>query len=95
MEQFLEFYKSKVIPEYEKNQVGWKFYIVKSMRGEIKNSFGFIIVIKSENDRDKYYNADGSYTELGNSLMEKYKPIIYELKKLGTITTTYTDWVIQ
>jgi uncharacterized protein Veg len=95
MEQFLEFYQSKVIPVYEKNQVGWKCYIVKSIRGEIKNSFGLIIVIKSENDRDKYYNADGSYTELGNSLMERYKPITDELKKLGTMTTTYTDWVIQ
>ena len=95
MEQFLEFYKSKLIPEMEKNQIGWKYLLVKSIRGDIKNSFGMIIVIQSEKDRDKYFNADGSYTELGNSLMAKYKPITDELKKLGTMTTTYTDWVIQ
>jgi len=76
-------------------KIGWKFYLVKSIRGEIINSFGFIIVIKSEKERDLYFNADGSSTELGNSMTEKYKPIAAELKKLGTMTTTYTDWVIQ
>jgi len=95
VEQFIEFYKSKLIPEMEKNQIGWKYHLVKSIRGEIKNSVGMIIVIKSEKERDLYFNADGSSTELGNSLIEKYKPITDELKKLGTMTTTYTDWVIQ
>src|SRR5665647_2225280 len=94
VEQFIEFYKSKLIPEMEKNQIGWKYHLVKSIRGEIKNSVGMIIVIKSEKERDLYFNADGSSTELGNSLIEKYKPITDELKKLGTMTTTYTDWVI-
>jgi len=42
-------------------------YLVKSIRGDIKNSFGMIHVIKSEKIRDKYFNTDGSSNELGNS----------------------------
>jgi len=95
MEHFIEFYTSKVIPEFEKNRVGWKAYLVKSIRGEIKNSFGLIIVIKSEKDWEKYYNADRSFTELGNSANEKLKPVFEELNKFGKVTTTYTDWLVQ
>jgi hypothetical protein len=95
MEKYLEYVNIKLIPEIEKNYTGWKAYIVKSIRGEIKNSFGLIYVIKSEKDRDKYYNSDGSYSELGNSVFEKLKPVMDGLGKLGTLTTTYTDWVVQ
>lgn len=94
MEQFIAFYNSKVIPEINNFDPDWKVYLVKSIRGDIKNSFGTIHVIKSEKVRDKYYNADGSSNELGNSWNEKLKPVVDELKKLGTSTTTYTDWVI-
>lgn len=94
MEQFIAFYNSKVIPEMNKLDPDWKMYLVKSIRGDIKNSFGMIHVIKSEKVRDKYYNTDGSSNELGDSLNEKLKPVLDELNKLGTSTTTYTDWVI-
>lgn len=95
MEQFIAFYTDKFIPEFEKNRIGWKAYFVKSIRGDIKNGFGLVIVIKSEKDWERYYNADRSYSELGNSANEQLKPILEELKKFGTYTTSYTDWVIQ
>jgi len=34
-------------------------------------------------------------TELGEAVNEKMTPVNEELNKLGTWTTTYTDWVIQ
>jgi hypothetical protein len=95
MEQFISFFTNKYIPEFEKNRIGWKAYFVKSIRGDIKNGVGLVIVIKSEKDWERYYNADRSYSELGNSANEKLKPILEELKKFGTFTTSYTDWVIQ
>jgi hypothetical protein len=94
MEKFIEFFSAKLIPEVEKNYPGWKAYIVKGIRGENNNSFGLIYVIKSEKDRDKYYNADGSASELGKSVTEKLQPVLDEAAKLGTFTTKYTDWVI-
>jgi len=95
MNQFLDYYSSKVIPELEKNFPGWKAYLVKGIRGGNENSFGLIYVIESEDVRNKYYNEDGSNNELGNSIMEKIQPIMDELNQLGTWTSEYTDWLVQ
>jgi hypothetical protein len=95
MEKFIEFYSKKFIPEYEKNRIGWKIYLVKSIRGEIKDSFGLIMIIKSEKDRDKYYNPDGSLSQLGITVEKNYKPVVNEMNKLGTLSTTFTDWIVQ
>ena len=95
MEKYIEFVKSKVIPEWEKNMPNVKVYLVKGIRGENSNSFGEIIVFKTAQDRDKYYNADGSQNELGNSINTKLKPVLDELAKLGSYTTKYTDWIVQ
>jgi len=67
LDQFIDFYTNKLIPEVEKNYTGWKLYLVKSIRGEIQNGLGLIYVIISEKNREKYYNADGSPNELGIS----------------------------
>ena len=95
MEKYIEFVKSKVIPEWEKNMPNVKVYLVKGIRGENSNSFGEIIVFKTAQDRDRYYNADGSQNELGNSINTKLKPVLDELAKLGSYTTKYTDWIVQ
>ena len=95
MNQFLDFYSSKVIPEIEKSFPGWNAYLVKSIRGENENKFGVIYVIESEDDRNKYYNEDGSNNELGNSIMEKLQPIMTESNQLGIWTTEYNDWLVQ
>ncbi len=95
MEQFIESYKSKVIPEMNKFEPDWKVYLVKSIRGDAKNSLGLIHVVKSEKVRDRYNNDDGSSTELGKSVSDKLKPIFDELEKMGTVTTTYNDWLVQ
>jgi hypothetical protein len=95
MEKYTDFFKTKVIPEMEKNMPNWKVYLLKGLRGENINSFGFIIIVKSVQDRDKYYNADGSESELGKSTNVKLKPVTDELEKLGTYTSKYTDWIVQ
>ncbi len=95
MEKYIDFYKTRLFPEMEKNMPNWKFYLVKGIRGENINSFGFIIIIKSVQDRDKYYNADESDSELGKSVNVKLKPVMDELEKLGTDTSKYTDWIVQ
>jgi len=95
MEKFMDFYKTNIIPEMEKNYSNMKAYQVKGIRGEKMNSFGMILVFKSAQDRDKYYKADGSYSELGESAYAKFKPVSDELAKLGTVTSEYTDWIVQ
>ena len=95
MNQFKDFILNKFIPEFEKNFPGMKMYLAKGIRGENENSYASISLFESVEIRNKYYNEDGSPTELGNSAMEKLQPIIEEGSKLGTFTSTYTDWVIQ
>lgn len=95
MEQFVDYYNKNVIPELEKNWPGWKVYPVKRIRGEKADGMGLIIVVPSEGDRDKYYNADGSDTELGKAANAKFEAAIHGMTKLGTVTADlYTDWVV-
>lgn len=70
-------------------------YLAKGIRGEDVNSFAFIYVFKSEKNRDKYFNADGSANDAGNAVNEKMQPTMDKLRKLGTFTVKYTDWVVQ
>lgn len=95
MDQFMQVYTSKVLPEMNKMDPNWKVYLVKSIRGANKDSFGQIHIIKSEKDRDKYYNQDGTNTELGIALNKKFEQVLSELNKYGTVTTVYNDWLVQ
>jgi hypothetical protein len=43
----------------------------------------------------RYYNADGSPSELGKAANAKIQPIVDERNKLGTITADpYIDWLV-
>jgi hypothetical protein len=96
LDEFKTFFVRKVIPEYEKHWTGLKGYLVKSVRGEYKNSFAIVWLFETEAARDKYFNADGSPNELEKSAFEKVKPSEEELKKYGTYTIKYMDdWVVQ
>lgn len=95
MEQLQQYLSSKYVPEFNKFDPNWQLYLVKSIRGSTNTtSFGFIHVIKSDKVRSKYYNSDGSATELGNSVNEKFKSVWDGLNKLGTVETIWTDWEV-
>ncbi|HEY6978070.1 MAG TPA: hypothetical protein VH396_17340 [Chitinophagaceae bacterium] len=94
MDQFKEFFISKVLPVYEK-EFKAKGYLVKAVRGDNNNSFGIIWIFDTEQDRDKYFNSDGTPNNAGKSAMEKVNVVEEELKKFGTYDTKYTDWVVQ
>ncbi len=95
MEKYMEVLKTKLIPELEKTYVNCKVHLLKGIRGESNNSFGFLYVFKSAQDRDKYYNANEDYSELGELANAKLQPVTDELEKLGTLTTKFTDWIVQ
>jgi hypothetical protein len=94
MEQWQKFILEKYIPELEKNYEGFKLYLVKGIRGPNENSLGFLWIVKSEKQRDKYFNPDGSENELGLVIEEKLAPVMEELEKLGPFTYEYTDWIV-
>jgi hypothetical protein len=94
IDQFLDFYQNKVIPESEKLMDGWKGFVVKGNIGEHVNEYRVVWYIESMKDYNKFFTNDGPTDEV-NVLMEKIQPVIDEIHKLGTWTSEYTDWVIQ
>jgi len=94
MDQFIDFFKMKVIPAWEKGQEGIKVFVMKGIRGEQKNELGLIVQFTDEATRDQSYNADGTPSEFGKKVQEKMAPIMVESEKIGTWTTKYTDWLL-
>lgn len=95
-DQFMEFYNNTVIPEFAKHWPEAKVYVVKGLRGEHKNKFGFVYFFESQDVRNKYFNDDGSVTETGQAIVEKMKPTFDQLSKTyGSSSTVYTDWLLQ
>ncbi len=95
MDQYIEFFNEKTKPAWEKADKGMKVFPIKAIRGENNNEFGMIIIYKDEAARNKHYDADGNLSEYGNKVMEEIAPVTAELEKLGTWTSTYTDWIVQ
>lgn len=95
MNQFQDFLVNKWIPEFEKNFKGGKVLLLKGVRGENKGDFATLNYFKSEKDRNKYWKEDGSPTELGTSAIENMDALLTEMQKLGSWTSTWTDWVVQ
>jgi hypothetical protein len=96
LDEFAAFFVSHVIPEYEKQWTGLRGYLVRSVRGEYKNSLAIVWVFKTEAARNRYFTADDKPNELEKAAFERVKPIEEELKQYGTYTVKYMDdWVVQ
>ena len=94
IDQYLDVWKNKLIPEFEKN-LQCKAYIGKAIRGKCENCYSSIAVWKSAAVRDKFFTQKGGTNDLGKVAMKKMQPVLDELEKLGSYTSTYTDWIIQ
>lgn len=99
MNQFLNFYTNKYIPEFEKNYPGVKEFVLSGNRGEKKNQIGVIDYFESVAVRDKYYPVENDTTmsEVVKSSEEKMKTINEEMGKffMPGSTRVYTDWLIK
>ena len=94
MNQYLDFFITKYIPEYEK-VTGVKLLVLRSVRGENENKFGLIYYFESEEYRDMHFNEDDTLNELGISKFEKLQPVSDELRKLGSrVSEEYDDWLV-
>jgi hypothetical protein len=95
VEKFVDFYNRKVLPAYLASRPGWKGYPVKWVRGAKAEGIGVIIVVPSVAERDRYYNADGSDSDLGKAANAKAQPVFDEMERLGTVASNvYTDWLV-
>lgn len=98
MDQFLDVYINKFIPEVEKNYPGTKEYVLSGDRGEKKNQIAFITYFESVAVRNKFYPVENDTTmsEAVKAAEMKMKPINDEMSKMMSDSKrVYTDWVIK
>ena len=95
LDQYLDYFTNRFIPEFEKNFPGVKLFLVKGLNREVKGEYGKIFIVESKKVYNKYWNDDGSYTDVTTAIVEKVQPLLDEGNKLGTTTDVITDWVIQ
>ncbi len=95
MEQFEDFYSSKYIPALEHAFKEFKGSFIKSRRGEHANKYGILWIVKTEQDRDQYFNSDGKLNEVGKAAMAKIADVEKELEKIATTSSVFTDWIVQ
>ena len=94
MNQYLDYVKNFHLPNYEKQYQGTTTFLLKGVRGEQENGYAVLIHYNSMEDRDRYFNDDGSSTDEGSAIVEKIMPTWEELNKLGKTTTVSTEWLI-
>ena len=92
-EMYLNFLQNKHLPELEKQFPGTTGIILKADRGEYKNEYTLLWHFRSVQVRDKYINAEGDWTEVGQSANDNLSTQ-EGLNRLGTWSSTVTDWVI-
>ena len=95
LDQYLDYFSNTFIPEFEKHFPGIKLYLVKGLNREVKDEYGKIFIIESKEVYNKYWNDDGSNTEVTAAIAEKVQPLLDEGNKLGTTDDVIADWVIQ
>jgi hypothetical protein len=98
MEEYIKFVRDKGIPAYEKAFPGLKMYLVRSIRGQDSTSLGMLYLFENEGDRNKYFNDDGTMTDLGKAASEKLTDIGKEFEKYEVSTNApdkYNDWLVE
>lgn len=94
MEDYVTFFTTKAIPAYEKAFPGIKMYLIKSLRGQDSSSVGVIYMFNSDADRNKYFNNDGTMTELGKAAGAKLNDITKNLTSIYHLLMLLTGKLI-
>ncbi len=94
MNQFLDHWEETIVPEMEKAIPEMTALILKGIGKDNKYEYAGLYYYNSLEDLRKYWKEDGSPTEDGAAIMEKFAPLIAELSKFGEFTWSPSDWVI-
>lgn len=93
-EQFENHFLNEFIPKYEEICPGWEFVLLKGQIGVYKDKMMVIIKMESAEILAKYYNADGTPTELRKEKGTELKPLYEKLNEYVTYTTELTLWKV-
>lgn len=95
MSDLVNFIEQKSIPAWEK-EFECKIHLLKGLNRDNENKDGMVYYYKSKKVFNKYWNDDGSPTELGKAGMKKLGSITKEMNLLGTIERKdVRDWILE
>lgn len=94
MDQYLDFWKNKIIPEASKVFPNTTFQMLKGIGENNQHQYGQFYHWESYEAFRSYWNDDGTTTEKGAAAMAKLQPLLEQLSKLGTYTQVPGDWLI-
>jgi len=96
--QFKEFLLNKIFPKYEEAFKGdVELYLIEGIRGENEKGDGMIMLMKSSDVRDKWFNENG---QLRETLRDEFNEVLADVMKeqqkyIKASSRTYTDWIVQ
>jgi len=94
MNQFLDHWEETIVPEMEKLIPEMKALTLKGVHKDNNYEYAGLYYYNSLEDLRKYWKEDGSPTEDGAAIMEKFVTLLEELSKFGEFTWSPSDWVI-
>jgi len=92
--EYLAAFEAKWIPVASK-AYACEIHVLKYLRGKSENKWGLLFIYKDAAVRDKLFDAEGKLNEAGKAASAKVKVIDDELRKLGSSTGSYIDWLVQ
>ncbi|MCX6302034.1 MAG: hypothetical protein NTW82_07595 [Bacteroidia bacterium] len=96
LNQVIDLFLNKYIPEVEKNFPGTKVYLLSGDRGENINKLALMTVFESVAVRDKYYPGSDKTSPESDAANEKVVAAIGDVSNiLLSYTTIYTDWIVK
>jgi len=96
MDQVRDFMDHKMAPGINEANVDFKMIPLKGLRGDSKDSYGYIMFFNSDQVRNALMAGEGKLTPKGEEMIKKVQPLLDERDKLFTYKKDrYTDWEVQ
>jgi len=95
LDQYLDFLEKTWIPAFEKQFPGLELFLMKGLNREAENTFGLLFYYPSKETFNKYWNDDGSYTELGTAGLNNLESVFQEGTKYTEYNPDISDWIIR
>ncbi len=96
MEEYQTFWEDLVLPVYAAQLEGVQMKSLYGKRGDCEGCIGMMMIVESEAVRNKYWKAEGGWTDHGMKKLEKIQFVLDEMtNRYGTFTSTYTDWLVD
>jgi hypothetical protein len=95
LDQYLDFVEKTWIPEWEKQFPGLELFLMKGLNRETESTYSLLFYYASKEVFNKYWNDDGSATDLGNAGVTNLEPVYLEGDKFTPYNPEISDWIIK